>query len=207
MIAIARKMETEMSRDSVSTLPDTRLTAAVRRAPWVLRITEHKDKPSPLYVVKERIARVKTMEGGDIEVRVLHERGLLFGATLRRCMPAIRKVADAVQDEAGIALNIPSYLGAPGLSFRGNLPLNSSAGTKIALLCKLAERIKNLDRVELMAWRIVRFTNEEALYWLTRATESGPAGSRWALAGMRIMLGGPPGDKDIADMLSQARLL
>ena len=37
---------------------------------------------------------------------------------------------------------------------RGNLPLDDEAGCKLALMFKLQERIKELDRVELLARRI-----------------------------------------------------
>jgi hypothetical protein len=43
------------------------------------------------------------------------------------------------------------------------------------------------------------------VYWLTRATQYGEAASRWAQAGMRIMLGGQPGDKAIQSMLEKLR--
>jgi hypothetical protein len=62
-----------------------------------------------------------------------------------------------------------------------------------------------MDRVELIAWRVERFSAEEAIYRLSRATQFGEAPSRWALAGMRIMLGGQPGDKDIQRMLEKLR--
>jgi len=38
------------------------------------------------------------------------------------------------------------------------------------------------------------FTREEAAYWLSRVTTFGPDENRWAQAGLKIMLGGVPGD-------------
>ena len=55
-----------------------------------------------------------------------------------------------------------------------------------------------MDRVELIARRVERFSREEAAYWLTRATQYGAAANRWALAGMRVVLGGQPDDRTIS---------
>ena len=41
---------------------------------------------------------------------------------------------------------------------------------------------------ELTAWRVQRFSREEASYWLTRATLFGTKANLWALSGMRLML-------------------
>ncbi|MDI3329099.1 MAG: hypothetical protein QJR06_11145, partial [Alicyclobacillaceae bacterium] len=70
---------------------------------------------------------------------------------------------------------------------------------------KLQERVSDMDRVELIARRVERFTREEAAYWLTRATQFGEGPNRWALAGMRVMLGGPPGDPGVLKMLEKIR--
>ena len=67
----------------------------------------------------------------------------------------------------------------------------------------MQERVKDLDRVDLMARRIDNFTEEEASYWLSRILHFGKASNRWAAAGMRIMLGGLPGDPEIAGMLQE----
>ena len=91
------------------------------------------------------------------------------------------------------------------LTFRGNLPLDTEAGSKLALIFKLQERIQEMDRVELIARRVDRFTREEAGYWLSRITTYGDAANRWALAGMKLMLGGQPGDKSVAQMLDSLR--
>jgi len=92
------------------------------------------------------------------------------------------------------------------ITFRGNLPLDDEAGWKIALIFKLQERIIELDRVELLARRVDRFTREEAGYWFSRITSFGPDANRWAISGMRIMLAGQSNDKAIETMLEQLRL-
>ena len=69
----------------------------------------------------------------------------------------------------------------------------------------MQERIKELDRVELIARRIGRFTREEASYWHSRMTSFSPAANRWALAGMKIMLGGTSGDAAVTTMLEELR--
>jgi hypothetical protein len=179
----------------------------LRHAPWVLRVTEHKDKPAPVFVVKER-TQVWQAEDGPGEARahsVLKERGLLYGPALRRCHPVLRRIVSQVRDGSGIPLELHRFLAERRIRFRGNLPLDTEAGEKLALLFKLQERITDMDRVELMAWRIERFTAEEAAYWLTRITQFGDAANRWAQAGLRLMLGGQPGDPAVVDMLQQLR--
>jgi len=183
-----------------------RIKPLLSKAPWILRVTEYRDKPGPVLVIRERFS----LEAGDQENQgaprtVLKDRGLLYGQSLRRCLPVVRSIVSRVCDPADIPLELHRYLDTKQITFRGNLPLDQEAGAKLALLFKLQERIADMDRVELIAWRVERFSREEAEYWLTRITQFGPAGNRWALAGMRIMLGGQPGDKEIERMLARMR--
>lgn len=184
-----------------------RIQTLVERAPWVLRVTEHKDKPVPVFVVKERFSPKEDEKGNGKAPgkRVLKERGLLYGQPLRRCLPVIRSIVGSVYDDAGIPLELQRFFNNGRVAFRGNLPLDEEAGAKLSLIFKLQERVKDMDRVELIAWRVERFSREEAAYWLTRATQYGDAASRWAQAGMRIMLGGQPDDKAIARLLEKLR--
>ncbi|GEA14124.1 MAG: hypothetical protein PWR22_928 [Moorella sp. (in: firmicutes)] len=184
-----------------------RIRPLLPQAPWVLRVTEFKDKPIPVLVVKERLnpGADRQKNGGAASKTALKERGYLYGQPLRRCLPVIRTIIGGVCDAAGIPLELQRFLGNGRISFRGNLPLDEEAGVKLALIFKLQERVKEMDRVELMAWRVARFTREEAAYWLTRGTQYGEAANRWALAGMRIMLGGQPGDKAILQLLEKLR--
>jgi hypothetical protein len=64
------------------------------------------------------------------------------------------------------------YLTQEGLKLRLSLPLDEEAGAKLALIFRLQERVPALDRVELIARRVVRFTREEAAYWLSRTTST-----------------------------------
>jgi len=179
----------------------------VSHAPWVLRITEYKDTPVPVLLVKERtlIDNSAYQSSNAPEKRVLKDRGLVYGQPLRRCLPIIRSVISGVCDDAGIPLDLHLFMGNGRISFRGNLPLHEEAGTKLALIFKLQERVKDMDRVELIAWRVERFSAEEAGYWLTRVIHFGDAANRWARAGMRTMLGGQPGDKAVLAMLEKLR--
>ncbi|MBA4544188.1 hypothetical protein H1164_15095 [Thermoactinomyces daqus] len=165
----------------------------LEKAPWIIRITEHKDKTGAVLVIKQCI------EGKPVS------KGMLHGQPLRRCLPAIRRIVSHVCDYAGIPLELQKFFNRDRITYRGNLPLDEEAGAKLALIFKLQERVADLDRVELMAWRVERFSREEAIYWFTRATQYGKAASRWALAGMRVMLGGPAGDKETQHMLTQIR--
>jgi hypothetical protein len=183
-----------------------RIQPLVIAAPWVLRVTEHKDKPGPVLIVKERFTP-KDSDAANLvnKGRHLRDRGMLYGQPLRRCLPVIREMLTTVCDEGGIPLELHQYISNSPISFRGNLPLDREIGAKLSLIFKISERVLDMDRVELIAWRVERFSPEEAIYWLTRATQFGEAQNRWALAGMRIMLGGQPGDKAIQKQLEKLR--
>ena len=186
---------------------ETRIKPLLRFAPWVLRITDHKDKPSPVMVIKGRYSLDGEQKNGSAKPgkSVLKDLGILYGQPQRRCLSVLRAIIGRVCDRAGVPLDLHRYINSDRITFRGNLPLDEEAGGKLALIFKLQERVQDMDRTELMAWRIERFTREEAIYWLTRATQYGAASSRWSQAGMRIMLGGQPGDKDVLRILEQLR--
>lgn len=169
--------------------------------PYIFRITEHKDKPIPVFIVKER--SIDDSDGGS--KRFLRDLGQLYGPSLRRCLPTIRSILSRVTDDAGIPLELHNVLSNARIAFRGNLPLDEQAGAKLALICKLQEHLQDMDRVELIAWRVHSFSREEAMYWLSRVTQYGPAGNRWAKAGLRLMLGGQPGDTAVLEMLDKLR--
>ena len=179
-----------------------------RKAPFVLRFTEWKDMPVPVVVVKERHeVMVKDHEqanGQPPNIRsLLVERGHIEGKSLRRCLPVLRDIVTPVADAGGVPRQLQRYLTTEGLRMRVNLPLDEEAGSKLALILRLQERLLDLDRVELIARRVARFTREEAAYWLSRMTTFGPDGNRWAVAGLRVMLGGQPNDKAVAEMLAR----
>lgn len=177
----------------------------LKKAPWVLRVTEHNDKPIPVFLTKQRILPDQRSDADDLIAprSILLERGLLYGPSQLRCLPIIRTILTRVSDPAGIPLELNQFLNGKRISFRGNLPLDEEAGCKLALLFKLQERVKALDRVELIARRVDRFTREEAAYWYSRMTSFGHAANRWAMAGMKIMLSGQPGDPNVPTMLEE----
>lgn len=183
-----------------------RVKPLLSRAPWILRVTEHKDKPSPVLIVKERLQSDNGQNNGASAQRgFLRERGLLYGTAQRRCLPVLRIILSQVCDEAGIPLGLEQFLKKGPISLRGNLPLDEEAGCKLALIFRMQERVADLDRVELIARRVERFTREEAVYWHSRTNNFGEAANRWALAGARIILGGQPGDPGIETMLEELR--
>lgn len=180
---------------------DQRLEGYWRKAPFVLRITEWKDYPPPVLVIKERLA-----PDDDNGARShLAERGCLWGESQRRCLPLLRQLVEPVCDDAGVPLELHRFLTQEGLKLRVNLPLDEEAGAKIALLFRLQERLTDLDRVELIGRRIGRFSREEAAYWLSRTTRYGADANRWAVAGLRVLLGGQPNDKGVQRMLGRLR--
>lgn len=175
--------------------------------PWVLRVTEHKGKPLPLFIIKERIMPDQRTNSKDLIAprSILKERGLLYGQPQLRCLPVIRTILARVCNHAGIPLELNQFISSKRITFRDNLPLDNEAGCKLALIFKLQERIKDLDRVELIARRVDRFSREEAGYWYSRISTFGEAANRWAMAGMKVMLGGQPKDPNIETMLDNLR--
>ena len=129
-----------------------RIKKGLSKAPWVLRITEHRDKPAPVMIVKERIPAEQRDDTGDLVAprSVLRERGLVYGPPQVRCLPRIRTILTRICDKAGIPFELHRHLQGKRITFRGNLPLDEEAGCKLALICKLQERIKEMDRVELL---------------------------------------------------------
>jgi hypothetical protein len=178
----------------------------------VLRVTEWKDLPVPVLVVKERQGGSPSEHTSQLPLPLngqqrssLVERGHLAGETLRRCLPIVRNIVRQVCDNAGVPVGVARYLTQEGLKLRLSLPLNEEAGAKLALIFRLQERVADLDRVELIARRVARFTREEAAYWLSWTTSFGPDANRWALSGLRIMLGGQADDPAVPRMLARLR--
>lgn len=182
------------------------LADLVIAAPWLLSVTERKGKPAPVLIIKEHSRIWRDGEDGRLHARhSWKERGRVCGQTMRRVLPVIREMVGRVCDPSGIPLEMHRLLGPGRISFRGNLPLDNESGTKLALMFRLLERVSDMDRAELIARRVERFTREEAFYWLSRCSHYGQAANRWALAGMRIILGGHPGDPAAMEMLEKLR--
>lgn len=200
--------KTKNKQAALDQLYVSRVQKELRHAPWVLRVTEHNDKPAPVMIIKQRLQPSEREDAEDLKAprSVLKERGLLYGQTQLRCLPIIKTILSRVQDRAGIPFELHRFLETSRITFRGNLPLEEEAGVKLALMFKLQERIKELDRVELLARRIDRFTREEASYWYSRMTSFGPAANRWAAAGMKVMLAGHSKDTTVPLMLEDLRI-
>jgi hypothetical protein len=181
---------------------ERQLKGLVRSAPFVLRITEWKDQPAPVLVVKERISREN---GNGTRGEGLVERGHIKGDVLRRLLPLLKKSCSHVLDSAGVPTQIDRYLSPEGLRLRVSLPLDEEAGAKLALIFRLRERLPEHDRVELITRRVLFFSREEALYWLSRVTDFGPDANRWAISGLRVLLGGQPNDPGVKRMLESLR--
>ena len=189
-----------------------RLAPLVPQAPYVLRLTEWKDYPPPVMVLKERrevgaAANNKNQNNPPAPPRrILVEIGHLYGEAQRHCLPILRQIIGHVRDQADIPLELQRYLSKEGLRRRFSLPLDEEVGAKLGLFCRLQLRVKELERIELMARRVATFTREEAAYWLSRTLRFGPDANRWAISGLRLMLGGQPGDQAVLKMLERLRL-
>jgi hypothetical protein len=191
---------------------EKRLASLWRRAPYMLRVTEWKDLPVPVLAVKERHGGGPSEDNSQISLPLngqhrsrLVERGHMAGEALRRSLPIMRGIVGGVCDDAGVPAGVERYLTQEGMKLRLSLPLDEEAGAKLALIFRLQERVMGVDRVELIARRVSRFTREEAAYWLSRTTSFGPDANRWALSGLRIMLGGQANAPAMSRMLARLR--
>jgi hypothetical protein len=181
---------------------DRQLKGLVKTAPFVLRITEWKDQPPPILVVKERVSRDEAeLRRGENWV----ERGFVKGETLRRLLPLLKRACSSVVDASGVPTQVDRFLTQEGLRQRVTLPLDEEAGAKLALIFRLQERLPDADRVELLTRRVLLFSREEALYWLSRITDFGPDANRWAVSGLRLFLAGQPNDEGVVRMLDAMR--
>lgn len=172
----------------------------LKDAPWVLRITERKKFTGPVLEICER----RYQENGTSR---LFEYGRIYNGALRTCKPAICRMIGQILDEAGRPLDLPELIDEK-IEYRGQLPLDETAGAKLALLFKLHPVVRSQDRIELMAWRIERFSREESLYWLSKVSIQtyGRRGVEWAKSGLRLMLAGQQKDKEeVRRLLEQLR--
>lgn len=189
-----------------------------RKAPFVLRVTEWKDYPAPVLVVSERgweedRKHPFPLSGGSRKATepifaskgILSERGHLAGEALVRCLPSLRAMLRGVSDDSGVPLELEQFFPKAATPFRGNLPLDEEIGAKFSLVLRLSERVKDLDRVELIARRIERFSREEAAYWLSRLLHFGPIGNQWAITGLRILLAGEGSSRDVGEELERLK--
>ncbi len=181
-------------------------------SPFVLRITQWKDQPVPVLVLKERqdsrddTAHSSRAEGQrSAAASRLNEVAFIAGESQRLCLPIFRKIVEKVRDKSGVPLELQRYLSREGLRLRVNLPLDEEAGAKLGLIFRLQMRLKEQDRVELLARRVAKFTGEEASYWLSRTLHFGTDANRWALSGLRVVLAGQPKDPAVQAMLDRLR--
>lgn len=177
-------------------------------APWILRVSEQKKYTGALLEICERIATDKPQN----EVRKhqrskLKEYGRIYNGSLRTCIPAIQSMMLSLTDEQGRPLNAHLLLSGK-IAYRGWIPLDETTGAKLALLFKLHPQVRSNERVELMAWRIERFSREETMYWLAKVSFSanGRRSLEWAKSGLRLMLAGQQKDADeVQRLLEQLR--
>jgi hypothetical protein len=207
-------MAVALDRESLDEFYRRRLLGLTKAAPFVLRITRWRELTGPVLVVKERAARTQPAAASENGVvRALRprqsanlvERGHIAGEPQRRVLPVLKSVLGRVRDEAGVPLYLQRWMTVEGLRRIVTLPLDEEAGGKLALIFRLHERIADLDRVELIARRVERLTREEANYLLSRTTRFDPAANRWAMAGLRIMLGGQAKDLAVRETLDRLR--
>ncbi|MBW1990347.1 MAG: hypothetical protein JRI97_12500, partial [Deltaproteobacteria bacterium] len=139
-MAAPRKKQKQNKPDwDLNSLFENRVKHEIPKAPWVLRVTEHKDKTPPVFFVKERVSPDQRDDAEDLVAprSVLRERGLVYGEEQRRVLPVIRTILSRIQDKNGVPLELHRFLNDKSLDFRGNLPLDEEAGFKLALIFKL----------------------------------------------------------------------
>lgn len=159
---------------------------------WRLRVNEHGEK--------HRLELFERFDGN------LEPRGWMGEKMATQCMDAICYMLSKEIDDLGNPCRYESNL--RDRKFTGKLKLGTENGAKLALLFNLQSYMRSPERVELMAWRIQRFTREEALYWLEMVTlpKYGEIDMAWAKAGLQTMLSGRDNDMDfVVVLLSRLR--
>ena len=185
-----------------------RFQAMARKAPFVLRLTRISAMEPPVLVVKERILpedRDDT-EGLTNPRAKTVERGTLHGEAVRACLPILRRIVAQVKDDQDISLGLERFMNQEGLRRSDvNFPLDETAGARLALFFRLQAKIQDISRIELLGRRVMLFSREEAVYWLSNITASSATFRSWAVSGLRTMLCGESGDKRIGEALERIR--
>ena len=185
-------------------------------APWILRVTEWKKVTGPVLEICERLPTELSKAAMDTQQlsiipetkrTKLKEWGRMFNGNLRACLPAIRSMMAGMIDNPCRPLEVQILLDDQ-IRFRGKIPLDETTGGKLSLLFRLHPQIRRIERAELMAWRIARFSREETMYWLTKVSVSayGKRSVEWAKSGLRLMLAGQQHDiEEVNRLLMQLR--
>jgi hypothetical protein len=121
---------------------DTYLRPALKSARWTLRLTDHSGRPSPVFVVKEHFLVPGEKDASGKEKKTIQDRGALFGDALG-AFAIVRKILSE-SNRTGIPRKSKKHrrLTSP----IGNLPLDEETGFKFALMVKLQDGWKDLDR-------------------------------------------------------------
>ena len=176
------------------------MQSRIKDAPWILRVTEQKKYTGPILVICER----QNTDNGTMKLK---EYGQIHSEALRTCRSAIRYMLSQELDEMGRPAGLQELIDDK-TEYRGHIPLHEEVGAKLALLCKLQPLVRSQERIELMAWRIERFTREEALYWVGKVSIPvyGQRGIEWAKSGLRLMLAGQQKDEEaVRELLDKLR--
>lgn len=176
------------------------MQSSLKDAPWILRVSEQKKYTGPMLEICER----QNTESGKTK---LIEYGRIYNGTLRTCKRAIRYMLSQELDQMGRSAGLQELIDDK-LEYRGHIPLRDEIGAKLALLFKLHPQVRSQERVELLAWRIERFTREEALYWVGKVSIPvyGQRGIEWAKSGLRLMLAGQQKDEEaVRELLEKLR--
>ncbi len=176
------------------------MQSSLKEAPWILRVTERKDFTGPMLEICER----QYTDSGKTRLK---EYGRIYNGTLRTCRPAIRYMLSQELDSMGRSAGLHELIDEK-TEYRGQIPLRDEIGAKLALLFKLHPQVRSQERIELMAWRIERFTREEALYWVGKVSIPvyGKRGIEWAKSGLRLMLAGQQKDEEaVRELLEKLR--
>lgn len=174
------------------------MTNLMEVAPWIMQVKENGD--GVVLVLQER-------QKDDNGQTVWHKWGEIAWSKVRSCKEPIRYILSGVLDSLGNPLGLQALISSD-IAYRGDVPLNREAGTKMALIAILTASVQIELKIELLGWRIERFSAEEAFYWFGKATIPvyGKKAMNWSVIGMRTMLAGPTDQKvKYDDLLEKLR--
>lgn len=167
----------------------------MKAAPWLLQITQLDGVIS--------LSMLENVNG------TLKTQATTTYPQIRHCLRAIRLMVSMEIDASGRSREIQRLID-DRVSYRGDIPLCEETGAKLALLFILCP--DDALRAELLAWRINRFTREEAYYWLCRVTipccyAKNTKSLSWAREGLRTMLCGDGKEDEqlVCEMLDALR--
>ncbi len=166
-------------------------------SPWMLVIKEKSVGEPPVLMAATR----EDFEDG-------HKPDEMNYQDYQHCIFPLWDILKSEFDANGVPVDYTKIINEK-MTYRGEQTLSEEAGQKLSLFFTLAHKSRLPSHcLELMCWRISRFTREEAGYWHAFVCFPEYYGSKrcraWHIKGLRLMLAGEPRDsKDVYTIIGK----